>query len=251
MSLVQSQLTALFKAEVKLIGRNSAVAATATIFPIGMAVAMVFFGKQSLGSLGWALPVALQLLLMFGMTVYITTTLALTARREDLYLKRLRSGEAADSTILVGVSSPIIVLGVLQCLVVVGVVWGFGPAAPTNPLLLLVAILLGVAMCATLGFATTGMVSSTQQADMAAMPFFLLLLGTGVWASTNGADGPNMVQTATPGGAVVDLARISYDATASFTAQLGEALPALAALAVWTAIGAVAAKRYFRWEKRV
>ncbi|OZM72644.1 multidrug ABC transporter permease [Amycolatopsis antarctica] len=251
MNLAQRQLTALFKAEVKLIGRNSAVAATATIFPIGMAAALVFFGRENLGALGWALPVALQLLLMFGMTVYITTTLALTARREDLYLKRLRSGEASDGTILVGVSSPIIVLGLLQCLLTVAIVWVFGPAAPTNPLVLLAAIVLGVAMCATLGFATTGAVSSTQQADMAAMPFFLILLGTGIWAATNGAEGPNMLQTITPGGAMVDLARISYDATSTFAAQVGDALPALGALAVWTVIGAVSAKRYFRWETRV
>ncbi|SFB47838.1 ABC-2 type transport system permease protein [Amycolatopsis marina] len=251
MNLVGRQLRALFLAEVKLLGRNSAVAATATIFPIGMAAALVYFGRENLGALGWAFPVAMQLLLMFGMTVYITTTLALTSRREDLYLKRLRSGEVADSTVLVGVSSPVIVLGVLQCLLIVVIVGVFGPAVPANPLVLLLAILLGVALSATFGFATTGLVSSTQQADMAAMPFFLFLLATGVWAGTNGAEGPGVEQLVTPGGALVDLAQIAYGDAGSFAAQLVDALPALGVLAVWTAIGAVAARRFFRWEKRI
>lgn len=251
MNLAGRQLTALFRAEVKLLGRNSAVAATATVFPIGMAAALVYFGRANLGALGWAFPVAMQLLLMFGMTVYITTTLALTSRREDLYLKRLRSGEAADSTILVGVSSPVIALGVLQCLLIVVIVGIFGPAVPANPLVLLLAVLLGVAMSATFGFATTGLVSSTQQADMAAMPFFLFLLATGVWSGTNGAAGPAVEQLLTPGGALVDLARIAYGPAGSFVGQLVDAVPALAVLTVWTAIGAVAARRFFRWEKRI
>lgn len=251
MSLATRQLTALFRTEVKLLGRNSAVAATATIFPIGMAGMLVYFGKDNLGALGWAFPVSIQLLLMFGMTVYITTTLALTSRREDLYLKRLRSGEASDATILVGVSSPVIVLGLLQCLLIVAIVAVFAGAAPANPLLLLLGIVLGVAMSATLGFATTGLVSSTQQADMAAMPFFLFLLVTGIWGGTNGAGGPDIAQVATPGGAIVDVARLAYDTTGSFGGQFVDAGPALLSLAVWTALGAFAAKRFFRWEKRV
>ncbi|TMZ31650.1 multidrug ABC transporter permease, partial [Klebsiella pneumoniae] len=115
MSLTRKQINALFLAETKLLARNSTVAATALIVPVVMAVFMTLFSQDNLGPLGWALPVALQILLIIGMTVYISTALALTARREDLYLKRLRSGEAGDSTIIIGISSPLVVLGLLQC----------------------------------------------------------------------------------------------------------------------------------------
>lgn len=250
MSLVRRQLTALFAAEVRLLSRNSAVTATATIFPIAVAAVLVYFGKRSPGPLGWSFPLALQLILMFGMTVYMTSTLTLTARREDLYLKRLRSGEAADTTILVGVLSPVIVLGVLQCLLVVAIVWAFGPAVPANPLLLALAILLGVAMSAALGIATTGLVSGTQQADMAALPFFLFLTGTGIWAGMQGADGPGLAQTVLPGGAVVETVRLAYDHEATLGAQFVGALPALAALVGWTAFGTLAGRRFFRWDRR-
>lgn len=251
MSLVRRQLTALLLTEVKLVGRNATVAGTATLFPIGMAVFLVLFGADNLGALGWALPVAMQLALMCGMTVYITTTLTLTARREDLYLKRLRTSECADATILAGLSSPPLLLGLAQCLLTVVIVWILGPAAPRNVPLLLLGIVLAVAMCAVAAIATTGLVSTTQQADMAAMPFFLFLLGTTIWAGTHGAGGPDLVPLVLPGGALLDIARLSYDGTSGFAEQFAGALPALGVLAAWTLLSGFAAKRLFRWEKRV
>lgn len=250
MPLVYRQIRALMRAEVRLLRRNSAVAATSTAFPIGVSAFMVYVGRFNLGPLGWALPVAILLLLMFGMTVYMTTTLALTARREDLYLKRLRSGEAGDATILVGVISPIVLLGLLQCALVVVIVWVFGPAGPDNVVLLALTVLLGTAMAAALGMATTGGVGSAQQADMATMPFFFLLIATGVWAGTSGDDGPHIGQLLLPGGAVVDLTRLAYDAEVGLGGQLAGALPGIAVLLGWTAFGALAVRRLFRWEPR-
>ncbi|EIE98546.1 ABC transporter permease [Saccharomonospora glauca] len=251
MNLTRRQLVALFRAETKLLTRNSTVAATALVFPVAMAVFMVLYSRDNLGALGWALPVALQVLLIVGMTVYISTTLALTARREDLYLKRLRSGEASDVVIIVGISSPLIVLGLLQCVLAVAVVWVLGQGRPHNVPVLALAVVLSVAMTATLGFATTGLVSSTQQADMAGLPFFLFLLVTGIWGATNGAEGPTVEQLWTPGGAVVDLMRIAYDGTSSFSEQLAASPPAVLVLLAWTVVGAVAARRLFRWDRRV
>ncbi|KMS90676.1 multidrug ABC transporter permease [Streptomyces regensis] len=250
MALARTRLTALFLAEAKLIGRNATVAGTATVFPIGMAVLLVVFGRDTLGALGWALPIALQIALMAGMTVYITTTLTLTARREDLYLKRLRTSECADSTIILGLASPVVLLGILQCLLIVGIVWVFGPAVPHNPLILVLAILLLVAMSTVAAIATTGLVSTIQQADMAAMPFFLFLLGTVIWGGMGGADGPDVVQLLTPGGALMDLVRLAYDPAIGWGA-LSASLPAFGVLAGWTALGAVAATRLFRWDRRV
>ncbi|MFF5986761.1 ABC transporter permease [Prauserella flavalba] len=251
MNLVSRQLLALLRTEVKLVGRNATVAGTATLFPVGMAVLLVLFSRDTLGGLGWALPVAMQLALMCGMTVYITTTLTLTTRREDLYLKRLRTSECSDATILAGLSSPPLLLGLVQCLVVVAIVWAFGPAAPSNVPLLLLGILLAVGMCTVLAIATTGLVSTTQQADMAAMPFFLFLIGTVIWAATGGVEGPDVVQLLLPGGALLDLTRLAYDSSLGVGSQFADAAPAVGVLVAWTLLGAFAAKRLFRWEKRV
>lgn len=251
MNRTAHQILVLLRTETKLVGRNATVAGTATLFPIGMAVFLVWSGRGTLGALGWAFPVALALAVMCGMTVYITTTLTLTARREDLYLKRLRTSECSDATILTGLSSPPFLLGFVQCLLVVAIVWVGGPAAPTNLPLLLVGVVLTVALCTLLAIATTGLVSTTQQADMAAMPFFLFLLGTAVWAGTNGAVGPDTVQLLLPGGALVEIARLAYHPDLGFAAQFTDALPALGVLTAWTLLAAASARRLFRWDRRV
>lgn len=50
-----------------------------------------------------------------------------------------------------------------------------------------------------------------------------------------------------PGGALLDLVRLSYDATSGFAGQFGDALPAIGVLIAWTLLGGFAAKRLFRW----
>jgi ABC-2 type transport system permease protein len=250
MSAATRQIRAILTAELRLMRRNSAILATSIGVPVAVAAYFVWSGRDDLGALGWSFPVAILFLLMFGMSVYMTTTLALTARREDLYLKRLRTSEAADGTILAGLLSPALLIGFAQCLVVVLIVAVFGPATPANPLLLLLAVLLGLAMSAALGMATTGLVGSTQQADMATMPFFILLIGTGIWGGFGGADGPGTAQLLLPGGAVLDVVRLAYDRELAFLAQLTEALPALGVLAGWTMLGILAVHRFFRWEPR-
>ena len=45
---------------------------------------------------------------------YFTATATLTSRREDRYLKRLRSGEMTAPTVLTGLLLPVVLLGVAQ-----------------------------------------------------------------------------------------------------------------------------------------
>ncbi|HWS33874.1 MAG TPA: hypothetical protein VN408_14175 [Actinoplanes sp.] len=184
------------------------------------------------------------------MSVYMSSALALTARREDLYLKRLRTSEASDGTILAGIPSPLLLIGLLQCLLVVAIVAVFGSEVPANPLLLAITVLLGLAMSAFLGMASTGLVSGTQQADMATMPFFAVLVGTGVWAGFGGADGPDLEHLLSPGGAVLDAVLLAYDHERTLAEQLGQALPAIGVLLAWTALGVLGVHRLFRWEPR-
>jgi ABC-2 type transport system permease protein len=245
------QLKALFKAELTLLSRNSVVVGTSVAVPIAIAIFVVVRSDDGgVTGAGWSLPVSMLLLLMFGMSVYMTTTLALTARREDLYLKRLRSGEASDMVVLIGVLSPVILIGVLQCLLVVGVVALAGSTTPANPWLLLLAIILGITLAVTAGIATTGLVGSTQQADMASVPFFVVLLATGYWAGTSGAAGPSLAQSLSPGGAVFDVVRHAYDRGAGPLDGFTHAVRGLGVLAAWALFAMVTVRRFFRWEPR-
>jgi len=243
-------LGSIFRAELKLLSRNVAVAVAATLMPLAMAGYLVFTGKNSPHAIGWAVPTTLILLLLFGVTGYITSAGSLSARRDDLYLKRLRCGEASDAVVLFGVLSPVIAVTLAQCALVL-VVTGFaGSAVPTNPVLLVLVLIAGTVLAVTAGMATSGVTTSSEQAQTAAMPFFLVLLGSGVWASFDIATGLSTPQRLLPGGAVLDLVRLSYDTTGTFVGQLADGLPALGVLAVWVLIGVVVGKRYFRWEPR-
>jgi ABC-2 type transport system permease protein len=243
-------LGSIFRAELKLLSRNVAVAVAATVLPLAVAAYLVYTGKSSPHAIGWAVPITLILLLLFGMTGYMTSAGSLSARRDDLYLKRLRCGEASDSVVLLGVLSPVIVVTLAQCLLVLVVTAIAGPAVPTNPVLLVAVLLAGTVLAVTAGMATSGVTTSSEQAQTAAMPFFLVLLGSGVWASFDIAEGLSTPQRLLPGGAVLDLVRLSYDTSGTFVGQLADGLPALGVLAAWVLIGVLVGKRYFRWEPR-
>lgn len=240
-------ISAISNAEWKLLARNAAVPLTATVTPLAVSVLFVITGN---GRAGWGFPVAVMMISMFAMTAYMTSAGSLSYRRDELYLKRLRCAESSDSQVLLGVLSPVIVGTLVQCLLMLIVVGIAGPAIPGNPLLLVLVLALGTSMSVLLGMATTGITASAEQAQTAATPVVLLLLGSAVWAGMSTADQLNPIQLALPGGAVVDLMRLSYEAGGSFGSQLLAALPALGVLLAWTLVSAVAAHRLFRWEPR-
>lgn len=237
---------AISNAEWKLLVRNAAVPLTATVTPLAVSVLFVIMGN---GRAGWGFPVAVMMISMFAMTAYMTSAGSLSYRRDELYLKRLRCGEASDGQVLLGVLSPVILGTLVQCLLMLVVVGIAGPAIPRNPLLLVLVLVLGTSLSVLLGMATTGITASAEQAQTAATPIVLLLLGSAVWAGVT-ADQLDPIQLALPGGAVVDLMRLSYEVGGSFGSQLLAALPALGVLLAWTLGSAVAAHRLFRWEPR-
>ena len=81
--------------------------------------------------------------------VYMNLVTALVARREELVLKRLCTGELSDAEIIAGTAAPAVALawgqvsiGVLAALTV------FGMGVPTNTVLVLAAIILGTTVFA-------------------------------------------------------------------------------------------------------
>src|SRR5690606_30965920 len=242
--------SAIASTELRLLLRNTTVAVSALLMPLVVAGLFLLSGLQDTPSAGWGFPAALMLLTVFGMSGCITAAGTLTYRRDELYLKRLRCSQASDATILAGVVTPVAVVTVGQSLLMVVIIAVGASSVPANPLPLLAAIVFGTVMSVGLGMATTGFASSGEQAQTVATPVFFVLIGTAVWAGMNLADGLDLMHQLTPGGAVVQLVWWSYTSEASFPTALTEALPALGGMVGWAAIGAGAARRYFRWEPR-
>ncbi|PPK66690.1 ABC transporter permease [Actinokineospora auranticolor] len=227
---------ALSRAEVRQLLRNRTTAATALVLPLVMGALFSFTG----GHPDWTFVLTAQLVSAQGLTVYISATTACAARRQDLSLKRLRTGELPDLTILLGVLAPFVVLGIVQCLVMSGVAFAAGAPAPANPAAFAIALVGGVAVNAAVGLLTASVTATPEAAQITTAPFFFAALGGGIWVLATDPAKVKEYMLLLPGGAVADLVR---------GPALGLWLPELS-LVVWTAVAWTYGVRKTRWDRR-
>ncbi|ONI80515.1 hypothetical protein ALI22I_45295 [Saccharothrix sp. ALI-22-I] len=232
-------ITALGVAELKLLLRNRTAAALAVLMPlaVGIFFALSMDGEQG----GWTMVVALQLLFSFGFTVYVTVTTALTSRRQDLYLKRLRTGAASDVVVLTGILLPVVLLGLAQAFVLLGVSVAAGAPMPARPGLLVLALIGGSAISCAAGVATSGLTSTAELAQITTAPFFFALIVGGLM-SLDGA--PDIRVLLLPGTGLGTLIQAAWGGP---TTHIG---PALISTAAWIAAATALSTRFFRWDPR-
>jgi ABC-2 type transport system permease protein len=236
-------ILALAGSEVRLLVRNRLVASTALLIPLltaaGIAATDVRYGDG-----GWGGTVAFMVLTMLLLTVYISATTAVAARRSGLVLKRLRSGETPEWAILAGLLLPTVALSVVQSVLIAAMFLAFGADLPENPALVFGAAVAGAVLCAAFALATTRITATAEMAQVTTMPFFFAALAGAFWIVTKPVDDATTLMMINPGGALMHLIRGGWDGG-------GDLLPAASALVTWIALGYVVAKRTFRWEPRV
>jgi ABC-2 type transport system permease protein len=181
-----------------------------------------------------------MLAVLLAITAFMNIVVALTSRRDQLVLKRLRTTGLTDGQILAGqIASTVTQTVGLILLSMVAVRFLAGVPFPPDPLLFGAAVIAGSAVMALLGAAYTAAISRAELAAAYTMPVFLL---AGIGAGAMGPIPlPSFVRTALdllPTTAVVDA--VSTGAVAG---------PALN-LACWAVAGAVALRLWFRWEPR-
>jgi ABC-2 type transport system permease protein len=194
----------------------------------------------------------LAMLLTLATFSQIATTL--TARRDQLLLKRMRTTGLSDRDILGGEVGNLVVQATLLTGVVSVALYALtGLAMPRDPLLYLVFVVAGAAVLCLLGAAFTAVIPRTEVTAVMTLPFFLLAgVGAGgfgpmlemlpSWAGT--------VLGLLPTGAVVEVARVAYAADGTLLGDLGAAAVPALKLVVWAAVGLFAIRRWFRWETR-
>lgn len=225
--------------ELKLIMRSKAVLLSATAVPLIFAAFFVFQADETKAA---GVGITAMLLVFFALfSVYITATTTFVTRRQDLFLKRLRSGEASDASIIAGVAIPPVLLFVAQIVVVLAAMYAVGVEFPAQWWWILVAIVGVVASSVSMAVATAALTPNASAAQISTMPYAIILLGTLIAGPIVGSRFFDL----TPGGAVVTLVRLAHGMETD-----GSALSAVAGLALWVAIGWEIAKRRFRWEPR-
>lgn len=234
-------MIAIALAELRMLVRNRLVALCAILIPVGFA-ALLIATRDNFG--GSAVVAPLIVLAVAGLGVYITATTTLAARRQNLFLKRLRNTTASDTGILTGLLAPLVAVNLIQIAAILTVISVVGepPATPAGVIagvLALNALFLGFAIV------TAGVTSSAEHAQFTTLPLFLITLGAGYWITFTGTEELSAVKRLLPGGAAAELMTEAWTGIPT-TDILRLLLPTLA----WVFVGFVLATRLFRWEPR-
>lgn len=238
-------MLAIARSELIQIFRNRAVFITGLVMPLGISAFFIYQHElfAEIGSLGYIAAIVMFTVAAFGLYATAVTTLA--SRRQNLFLKRLRSTAASDTGILAGLVLPLSVIALVQIgaiLTVLGVVTG----APDNIALLVVAVIATVAMMLALALATAGLTNSPEHAQVTTLPITLGVIAVASYVGIAGTEDLTLLKRLLPGGAATELVSDAWNGGAA----LGESLLLLAPTLAWVVVAVALAVRMFRWEPR-
>ncbi|AKN71416.1 membrane protein [Streptomyces sp. PBH53] len=247
------RLRALARAELTLLGRNRGVVFTALVVPLALpfsvrpALDQMDLRKQGISIGAAMLTAAIGFSLLFA--VYTSLVNAYVARREELVLKRLRTGELSDPEILTGTALPAMTLGLAQALLLcAGCTLLLDAGAPKAPYLTLLGLVAGLVLSAALAALTASFTRTVESGQVTALPLvFVSMIGSGIMFPTEVM--PEKLASVCE---LLPLSPAIRLVRAGWTGQLSvsEALGTLATALAWTLVAVFAVRRWFRWEPR-
>ncbi|GAA3537657.1 transport permease protein [Aeromicrobium flavum] len=227
------------RTELRLIVRSKATLVSATAFPFLFAGFVMLQAEAARNAAVGMISMILAFFALFA--IYLTATTTLVTRRQDLFLKRLRSGETSDGAILAGLLGAPLVLFVAQSAVVAVVLVFLDVPGPARPWWIVLAVVGLVASTLAASTATAAITPNPSAAQISTTPYMLVVLGSLIAAPLLDHAWFDL----TPGGAVVTLVRSAYELDVA-----GSPWFAIAGLALWTWLGVDLTRRHFRWEPR-
>ena len=233
------------RSELVQIFRNRLVLMTGLIIPVAFSAYVIYQREtfSEIGSLGYIPAIVMFTVMALGLYTTAVTTLA--SRRQDLFLKRLRSTAASDPGILAGLLIPLTVMALIQVgaiLAVFGVVAG----SPAQIPLLVVAILATTVMMVALALATAGLTNSPEHAQVTTLPVSLAMIVVASWIGITGTESLAHLKRLVPGGSATELVVNAWEGGV----PLADSLPLLLPTLGWVVVAVALAARLFRWEPR-
>ncbi|MER5731923.1 ABC transporter permease [Streptomyces sp. NPDC002138] len=241
------RLAALARSEITLLVRNRAALSVALLMPVVMVLSLRFT-LSSNGAAGLAeatLTGGIGMVLL--MVVYMNLVSAYVARREELVLKRLRTGEAGDLEILAGTALPAAVLALAQIagLAVAGAAV-LHVRGPQNPAVLALGVLAGILLLAGLAALTSAFTRNVESAGLTTLPLFLAsVIGSGLFVPVDSL--PDALARAAE---LLPLSGVMALVRAGWLGGDAELLVPAATTLAWIALTVFAVRRWFRWEPR-
>lgn len=232
---------AIARSEMTQLVRNRLVAASSLFIPLAFS-AVLIFNRENFG--GTAVAAALILVTVTAMGTYVTATTTLASRRQNLFLKRLRSTSAKDASILSGLVLPIALVNLVQAGVIVAILSVVG-TPPVGVVAVVAAVVVLELMFVGAAIATAGLTNSPDHAQVTTLPLFVVALGAAMWVGLTGTEELAGVKRLLPGGAVTELIVEGWSGMA-----LHETVSLLLPSLAFVVAAFAAAKSTFRWEPR-
>jgi ABC-2 type transport system permease protein len=241
-----------------LLSRNRLAFVYAIVLPL-LPLLLLLTGERGSASVGAGAIVTMFLVIAL-FPVYYNVLSQFVSRRDELVLKRMRTGETRDAELLASIALPGIACALVMSAIAVPVALALEQMFPVNLALYALLAVLAVTMFTAFAYWTAAWTKSAEAAQLTSMPI-ILLASVGPLAITV----PEMSETLrdvlslTPGAAMAELVRIGWfglvgpdasQTTLSFAETWGEAWSPLLVMAAWTYLAIMLARRSLRWEPR-
>ena len=241
-----------------LLTRNKLAFVYAAVLPL-LPILIMLAGERGDPAVG-ASSIATVFLVVGLFPVYYNVLSQFVSRRDELVLKRMRTGEVRDAEMIVSIALPGVISALVITAIVVPLSQLFEQPLPVNPVVYAAAAVLAVIMFSAFAYWTAAWTRSAEAAQLTSMPIILLAslgpLGSSLADSNETL--ANIIQ-ATPGAAMNELVRIGWfgfdgpeaeTSTLAFNDVWSAAAEPLIVMVAWTAVAISLAKRSMRWEPR-
>ena len=236
LAIAQSELIQIF--------RNRLVLVTMLVVPAASSAFYMYLHDRVPGlDLGAVAAVLTFLVVVMGL--YSTAVTTLASRRQNLFLKRLRSTAMDDSGILFGLLLPVTAITIVQVAVILTVLSAVADPPAELPLLA-AAVLATVIMMLGLALATAGVTNSPEHAQVTTLPILVGVLAVSGWVGFTGTEELTLVKRLLPGGSAAELVVNAWNGGVPLSDSLFLLAPTLA----WVVVAVALALRIFRWEPR-
>jgi ABC-2 type transport system permease protein len=258
MNLSLRRVARLTRWNVILLSRNRLTFFYAAVLPL-LPLVLLFEGERGSETVG-ANAIGTVLLSTMLFPVYYNALSQFVNRRDELVLKRMRTGETRDSELIASMALPGLVIAVVVGAVTVPVAAALGQQLPVNPILYAGTVVAAAVMFAALASWTAAWTRSAESAQLTSLPIILLASAGPLTVSIpDMSDALRSLLELTPGAAMTELVRVGWfgldgpeanETTLAFAQTWSQVGPPLLVIAAWTVLGVTLAKRSMRWEPR-
>ena len=192
-----------------LLSRNRLAFVYAVVIPL-LPLALLFTGERGDASVG-AGAIVTMLLTIALFPVYYNVLAQFVNRRDELVLKRVRTGETRDSELLASIALPGAISALALSALAIPISAALGAPMPVNPVLYAATAALAVTMFTAFAYWTAAWTKNAEAAQLTSLPIILLASAGPMTSAFPDMPGPlSEILSRTPGAAMSDLVRVGW-----------------------------------------